>query len=329
MARGPRLDCPGAVHHFRARGIERRPIFRDDGDRADFLARLAALSRQLRCPVYAWTLIPNHFHLVLRSGSLGISTFGRRLLGGYAGAFNRRHQRAGYLFQGRFKSTLVDEDAYLLALVRYVHLNPLRAGLVDTLEDLDQHAWSGHAALVGTRSNDWQETGFVLQQFDHCLPTARRLYREFVAAALASPQPTAGAAESLHPSKPFGHTSGRRPRGREEWTLDERILGRTDFVAQVLTDTRSGGTATEQPLRADPLHATIEANCAAAQVAVAEVLGSSKRPRIVAIRREICVRAVLQCGLPVNQVARRLRISARTVLRALDRQHLRRFSRRR
>ena len=110
MARGPRLDCSGAVHHFRARGIERRPIFRDDGDRADFLARLAALSRQLHCPVYAWALIPNHFHLVLRSGALGISTFGRRLLGGYAGAFNRRHRRAGYLFQGRFKSTLVDED---------------------------------------------------------------------------------------------------------------------------------------------------------------------------------------------------------------------------
>ena len=111
--------------------------------------------------------------------------------------------------------------------------------------------------------------------------------------------------------------------------LDERILGSTDFVAQVLTDTRSGGTATGQHLHADPLHDTIAANCAAAQVAVAEVLGSSKRPRLVAIRREICVRAVLRCGLPVNQVARRLRISARTVLRALERERLRRFSRRR
>jgi len=329
MARGPRLDCPGAVHHFRTRGIERRPIFRDDRDRADFLSRLATLSDQLRCPVYAWTLIPNHVHLVLRSGSLGISSFGRRLLGGYAGAFNSRHRRAGYLFQGRFKSTLVDEDTYLLQLVRYVHLNPLRAGLVHTLEDLDQHAWSGHAALVGTRPNDWQETGFVLQQFGNCLPTARQLYREFVATAIASPRPTAVAAEWLHPSKPFGRTSGRRARGREEWTLDERIVGSDDFVARVLADTGSRSTAAEPRLLADQLHDTIADSCAAAQVAVAEVLGSSKRPHLVSVRREICVRAVLQFGLPVSQVAGTLRISARTVLRALDRHRLRSFSGRR
>jgi len=324
MPRRPRLDCPGAVHHVRARGIERRPIFGDDVDRAEFLERLAALSVQLSCPVYAWALIPDHFHLVLRSSALGISSFGRRLLGGYAGAFNRRHRRVGYLFQGRFKSTLVDDDRYLLELVRHVHLNPLRAGLIDTLEDLDQYPWSGHAALLGTRPNDWQETGVVLQRFDTGVLAARQLYREFVAAAVASHRPLALPAESLYPSQPFGRTSYRRPRGREEWTLDERLLGGKEFVARVLADAHGPApTATAQGRRADGLHDTIAERCAAAQVAVAEVVGASKRPHLVSVRREICARAVLELGLPVGQVATALRISARTVLRALDHQRLR------
>jgi len=320
MARGPRLDCPGAVHHVRARGIERRPIFRDDVDRTDFLSRLAGLSRLLRSPIYAWILMPNHVHLVLRSGALGVSTFGRRLLSGYAGSFNTRHGRAGYLFQGRFKSTLVDEDAYLLELVRYVHLNPLRAGLVQTLEDLDHHAWSGHAALVGTRANDWQETTFVLRQFADSLPIARQLYREFVAAGVACDRPAGR--EVTYPSKPFVRTSGQRARGREEWTLDERVLGSNDFMARGLSDNPEMSRGGDRRPLADQLHETIELGCAAAQVAVEEVLGPSKRPHLVSVRRAICVRAVLGLGLPVSQVAATLRISARTVLRAIDRQRL-------
>jgi putative transposase len=319
MARGPRLDCPGAVHHLRARGIERRPIFQDDVDRTDFLARLASLSRALRCPVYAWVLMPNHVHLVVRSGALGLSTFGRRLLGGYASWFNRRHGRAGYLFQGRFKSTLVDADSYLLELVRYVHLNPVRAGLVSRLEDLDHNAWSGHAALVGTHPNDWQETGFVLQQFAASVSIARRRYREFVAAGSARHQPAAK--ELVYPSQPFSRTSGARTRGREEWTLDEWILGDDDFTAQIRADITKMSTSKATGSAAQ-LQETIERSCAAGQVAVEEVRSPSKRPHLVSIRREICARAVLELGLPVSQVAATLRISARTVLRAVDRKRL-------
>src|SRR3990172_7539602 len=133
MPRGPRLDAPGTLHHVMVRGIERRAIFRDDRDRADFLRRLAALAAGGALTVYAWALLPNHCHLLLRPGARPLARAMRSLLTGYAGAFNRRHHRAGHLFQNRYKSIVVEEEPYFLELVRYLHLNPVRAGLVPNL----------------------------------------------------------------------------------------------------------------------------------------------------------------------------------------------------
>ena len=136
MPRGPRLDIPGALHHVMVRGIDRQNIFLSDADRNDLLCRLGEGVLRSGLRVYAWALMSNHFHVLLRSGSEGLSTTMRRLLTGYAVRFNRRHRRWGHLFQNRYKSILVEEDSYLLELVRYVHLNPLRAGVVNRLEDL-------------------------------------------------------------------------------------------------------------------------------------------------------------------------------------------------
>ncbi len=133
MPRKSRIDAPGALHHVIARGIERRAIFRDDRDRDMFLERLGKNLVESRTPCYAWALLRNHFHLLLRTGATPISTVLRRVLTGYAFDFNRRHRRQGHLFQNRFKSILCQEDPYLLELVRYIHLNPLRAGIVKQL----------------------------------------------------------------------------------------------------------------------------------------------------------------------------------------------------
>ena len=122
MPRQARIDATGALHHIIARGIERRPIFKDDGDRNDFLHRLGTVLTDTRTGCYAWALIPNHFHLLLRTGDVSISTVMRRLLAGYAVSFNRRHHRSGHLFQNRFKSVLCQEEPYLQELVRYIHL---------------------------------------------------------------------------------------------------------------------------------------------------------------------------------------------------------------
>ncbi|MCK8602287.1 transposase, partial [Desulfoferrobacter suflitae] len=133
MPRQPRLDAPGLLQHVMARGIERKQIFKDGADRRDFLERLATILEETQTQCYAWALIPNHFHLLLRTGATPLSKVMRRLMTGYAVSFNKRHRRAGHLFQNRYKSIVCEEDPYLLELLRYIHLNPLRARLVGSL----------------------------------------------------------------------------------------------------------------------------------------------------------------------------------------------------
>jgi hypothetical protein len=108
----------------------------------------------------------------------------RSLLTGYAGAFNRRHKRVGHLFQNRYRSIVVEEEPYLLELVRYLHLNPLRAQVVPDLPHLARYPWTGHSALLGTVPRPWQDTRTILTQFGPSPARARRAYRAFVAAGV-------------------------------------------------------------------------------------------------------------------------------------------------
>jgi len=156
MPRGPRLDAPGTMHHVIVRGIERGHIFRSDGDREDFLARLGRVVEEGQATCFAWVLIPNHVHILLRTGEAPLARMMRRLLTGYAVSFNLRHQRSGHLFQNRYKSIVCEEDAYLLELIRYIHLNCIRGGLVKDMHALDRYRWSGHAVLMGYEDRSWQ-----------------------------------------------------------------------------------------------------------------------------------------------------------------------------
>ena len=137
MPRQARLDAPGTLHHIIIRGIERRRIVADDTDRKRFVDRLGKLSAEMEMQVYAWALMTNHAHILLKSGHGGVSAFMRKLLTGYAVNYNIRHKRHGHLFQNRYKSIVCEADTYFKELVRYIHLNPLRAGLVDTMKKLD------------------------------------------------------------------------------------------------------------------------------------------------------------------------------------------------
>jgi len=149
-AYGLRRGRPGALHHIIVRGIERSRIFKDETDRDDFLDRLSTLVLESSIQCMAWAIVPNHTHLLFRTGDVPLSTFMRRLLTGYAVNFNRCHKRHGHLFQNRYRSILCQEESYLLELVRYIHLNPLRAKLVRGLGELDTYRYAGHSALMGT-----------------------------------------------------------------------------------------------------------------------------------------------------------------------------------
>jgi REP element-mobilizing transposase RayT len=149
MPRQACIDAPGALHHIIIRGIERTLIFTDDRDRENFLERLSQLLPESQTPCYAWALMSNHAHLLLRTGRVAIASLMRRLLTGYAVSFNKRHRRHGHLFENRYKSILCEEDRYLRQLVAYIHLNPLRAGIVEDLAALKAYPFTGHSALMG------------------------------------------------------------------------------------------------------------------------------------------------------------------------------------
>jgi len=234
MPRKSRIDAAGALHHVMVRGIERRTVFRSDADRNHFLERLGEILRETKTTCYAWSLIPNHFHLLLRTGPVPISTVMRRLLTGYALWYNRRYRRHGHLFQNRFKSILCQEDSYLLELVRYIHLNPIRAGLVGDLDELGGYAYCGHGVVMGKVKKPWQDTGSVLGMFGEKLGAARRAYRAFVEEGIAQ-----GKRQDLTGGgllRSAGGWEGVKAL-REEKVYqrnDERILGDGDFVGRVL-----------------------------------------------------------------------------------------------
>lgn len=131
-----------------ASGVNRGDLFLDDADRRKFLARIGQIVEGGRCTLYAFALMTNHVHLLVRSGDMGISAFMRKLLTWYAIYFNKRHRRTGHLFENRYKSILCEEEPYFLELVRYIHLNPVRARIVSDIEALDTYPWSGHSFIV-------------------------------------------------------------------------------------------------------------------------------------------------------------------------------------
>ena len=234
MPRKARIDAPGALHHIIVRGIERRKIFFDDSDRDNFIERLGNIVSETGTPCFAWALIPNHFHLLLRTGLTPIATVMQKLLTGYAVSFNRRHRRHGQLFQNRYKSILCQEDAYLLELVRYIHLNPLRAKIVEGMKTLDKYPYSGHGVLMGKSKHAWQDTDYILKLFSAKSSVARRRYREFVEKGVPDGRRHDLTGGGLIRSAGGWATVKAMRRSESRMKGDERILGDGNFVETVL-----------------------------------------------------------------------------------------------
>ncbi len=320
MPRQSRIDAPGALHHVIVRGIARRKIFYDDTDRERFLDRLGAIVNGCELACFAWALIPNHFHLLIKTGSVPLSSAMRRLLTGYAVSFNKRHRRWGHLFQNRYKSILCQEETYLLELTRYIHLNPLRAGLVKSLNELDRYDFTGHCFILGRRENDWQDTEFILRRFGRRLADAKRNYREFVRKGVEQgrrPEFTGGGLiRSVG-----GWTALKALRKAKVYTKgDERILGDSDFVQQVLEN------ADEQlehkyMLRAQgcDIASVAERVGQLLQMPVTQVMAPGKNRQTVRARSLLCYWAVRECGMTMVYLAGKLGISSTAVSQSVVR----------
>lgn len=172
MSRPLRIEFPNAVYHVFSRGNERKEIFRTNIDYELFLGILKDSSDRFDFLVHAWCLMPNHFHLLLETKDSNLSHAMKRLLGLYTVRFNRRHQRSGHLFQGRYKALLVDKDNYFLELSRYIHLNPVKAKLVQAPEG---HRWSSMKYFLKDKSPDLLHREFTLKSFK-----SKSEYRQFV-----------------------------------------------------------------------------------------------------------------------------------------------------
>jgi putative transposase len=314
MPRKARIDSPGALHHIIVRGIERGKIFYDDSDRNNFLNRLGVVLIETKTPCFAWALIPNHLHLLLRTGVAPIATVMRRLLTGYAVSFNRRHRRHGQLFQNRYKSILCQEDQYLLELVRYIHLNPLRARLVSDLKKLDKHPYCGHSVLMGKRRHDWQDTKYILKLYDSKYSIARRRYREYV---------KKGIAEGRRPEL----VGGGLVRSAGGWSVvkalrksatrmkgDERILGDGDFVEKVLNEARES-LERKYKLKAHgyDFDWLVQHVAQLLDIEQRDVLARGKYKQTVKARSLLCYWGTRELGMTTVELAKKLNLAQPTI----------------
>lgn len=187
MSRPLRLSFPGAIYHITSRGNAREAIYLDEADRQQFLSLLASCIERFHWICHAYCLMDNHYHLLIETPNANLQEGMRQLNGVYTQAFNRRHARVGHVFQGRYKSILVERDSYLLELCRYIVLNPVRAQMV---EHAGQFAWSSYQATVGLSTCPaWLQVDWVLAQFAKRLSAARTRYASFVQQGLNNESP--------------------------------------------------------------------------------------------------------------------------------------------
>jgi putative transposase len=210
MARKQRIHYPGALYHLILRGNAQQDIFFEDGDRYRFYLLLQTAVEKFGCRIHAFCLITNHAHIAIQVGETPLSRVMQNLSLRYTTWINRRMNRCGHLFQGRYKAVLVDADSYLLELVAYIHLNPVRAAMVTAPEE---YRWSSHTAYLGTENVPWLTTGQVLSMFGTRRGQSRRLFSLFVGERTGD---------------------GRKNEFHQGGEFDSRLLGEESFVDEAL-----------------------------------------------------------------------------------------------
>jgi len=264
--------------------------------------------------------MPNHVHLAIRAGTQPLSRIMQRLLTGYAIRFNKTHLRVGHLFENRYRSKVVDEEPYLLALVRYIHPNPVRAGIVPDLAGLESYPWSGHGTLVGKVERSWQDTEAVLSRFGSRVGPARERLEGFMRsdAARADVKTFAGGGT-------LNAEEDRRGRSRtgtgSNKVRDNRILGEGRFVVSILgqaeEEARERSLPVEERMREfEEILNTIPATYG---LSISEITGGGRRRSVLQTRSIACHLAVHKLGPSVAALCRELRVSPSSVLRAAER----------
>lgn len=316
MPRQPRLDAPGTLHHVMGRGIDRAKIFRNKADRNDFIERLKDRCVSGDMIIYAWALMSNHFHLLMRSGRRSLSDNMRKILTGYAVNFNRRHKRYGHLFQNRYKSIVCEDDPYLMELTRYIHLNPLRAGIVRSLEELKGYLWTGHAVIMGKVKRDWQDRDTVLAYFGRGRKRAVEKHEGFIEKGIEQgKRPDLVGGGLIRSLGGWSQVLSVRRKG-EKVSSDDRILGTSEFVQGLLLEAEEREKeALRLSLKIPDLSSLSKRICEAHEIDESELCSGLRRRDVASARKLFCQVAVKKMGYSGASVARFLGVTTSAVNR--------------
>lgn len=256
----------------------------------------------------------------LEDGELPIAAVMRRLLTGYAVCFNRRHRRHGHLFQNRYKSILCEEDPYLLELVRYIHLNPLRAGIIEEPEALDTFPYCGHSALMGKTEYGFQDVNYVLNLFDEKPAEARRRYLEFVRKGIPEGRRHDLTGGGLVRSAGGWATLKSMRRSEDRMKGDERILGRGDFVESVLKSAQENleqrHVLRDRGYDFEWLLSRVTDICG---LTPRELLTGGKQRKTVTAQSVLCYWGTWELGMTAIGISKCLKIAASTVSESVAR----------
>ena len=287
MARKPRVEFDGVLYHVIVRGNQRQKTFHDDRDRIAYLERIEHYRQRYGFRLYAYVLMSNHVHLLIETRSVALSKIMQGIQASYTQRYNRRHRKVGHLFQGRYKAILCDRNAYLLELVRYIHLNP---GRLRDPEDPWRYRWSSHAAYLGKAGPVKVDTQEILGQLGSRLGAATRAYERFMEDGMKQ-----------------GHEE------KYYQTLDQRFLGDEEFVKEVAERTE----ATEIEIRGKRVGFArlLQAVCAMRHVESKILLQPGRQRQWVAVRAQLVYLAREWCGLTAKELAVRLHRDASMISR--------------
>lgn len=314
MPRIGRLYVEGGFYHLIGRGLERRSIFCDENDKLEFLSRFgfALCHHDMQC--LAWAIMPNHYHLLVRVRTKSLSRMMQSLLGGYAGYFNRSHQRVGYVFQNRYKSILCDADQYLLELIRYIHLNPVRAGILTDVAKLNDYPWTGRAGMLGRHPFKWHDVEMALRYFSSNHRKAIISYTKFVTAGVQSNLQIdlegGGLIRSLGGWDSLNHLKNEHISS----IGDERILGEAHFVEKSLgQDSLSISRRTLLQQQGWTFDSLVRRVCGKCGVSENELESKARANNLSLAKTLICYWGNEELGLTCREIAARLAISQQAV----------------
>jgi len=303
------------------RGIERKKIFREDEDRDNLLERLSIILPETKTSCYAFALMPNHAHFLLRSGEAGVSKVMRRLLTGYAVYFNKKYKRHGQLFQNRYKSIICQEDNYLLELVRYIHLNPLRAKLLPGIPELNKYPYSGHITIMNNIKRKWQDVKYVLGYFNKSLSKARKEYVRFVEEGIEKGRrPELVGGGMIRSLGGWSEVRKNPLKKNERIKGDERILGDSEFITEVIAEANEAFDRRYR-LKKKGYDIKFVEKLVLERYGIEkeDMYSGSRRSSISEARSVFCYLCVRELGESMTSIARRLGISQPAVGYAVDR----------